>query len=160
MGKDELTVNVSDIRAVSPNYYITKIHPGKFVRGTFFGTKISLGRSFEQDLDGKIRIYEDRVKGWFLDHAKALAQNQNADFIVLMICTSYLEGSQQFKEGKSSNRDSGQMIKKALKFIFHIPKENDLILDKFVSEVRNGLFHDCMTRNFVSLNRASTIRYR
>ena len=140
-------------RAVSPNYYITPMNPKKFTKGTLFGNKVCFGKTFDQDLDGKIIIYEDRVKGWFLDHAKTLIKEQHADFVVLMICTSHLEGNQQFKEGQSSKIGSSEVIKRALKSIFSIPEEKDSILDLFVNEVRNGFFHEGMTRNFVSINR-------
>ena len=141
-------------RAISPNYFITPMHPNKFTKGTFFGDKVIFGRTFNQDLDGKVRIYEDRVRGWFLDHAKTLIKEQHADFVVLMICTSYLEGNQQFKEGKSSKiGESGETIKRALKSILPVPKEKEWVFDKFVSEVRHGLFHDGMTRELVSINR-------
>jgi len=140
-------------RSISPNYFITELHPDKFTKGTFFGNKVVFGQFFNQDLKGKIRIYEDRVKGWFLDHAKALLKENNADFVVLMICTSYLEGCQQFKEGSSSGGKSKEMIKRALKSLFHISEGQEDILDIFVNGARNGLFHDGITKERISINR-------
>lgn len=142
-------------RSISPNYFITELHPDKFTKGTFFGNKVIFGQIFNQDLKGKIRIYEDRVKGWFLDHAKTLLKEKHADFIVLMICTSYLEGYQQFKEGISSKGKSQEMIKRALTSIFPISKEQEFVLDAFVEGVRNGLFHDGMTKERISISRDS-----
>lgn len=152
--KEEFKIEQVNARVISPNYFITEINQDKFTKGAFFGDKVLFGKTFNQDLDGKIIVYEDRVNGWFLNHAKNLLKDKDADFIVLMICTSYLEGNQQFKEGKSSNNDSGETVKRALKSIFSFPKGYEWAIDKFVSEVRHGLFHDGMTRNFISLNRS------
>jgi len=144
---------IKGTRALSPRYYITPMNPGKFTHGILWGNKIALGKSFDQDLDGKIKIYEDVVNGWFLDHARRLIKEMHSDFVILMICTSYLEGNQQFKEGKSSDRRSNQTIRKALKSIFHIPRGHEPLLNLFIKNVRKGLFHDGMTRNKASLCR-------
>lgn len=147
-------INPSDIRAVSPNYFISHFYPNKFIKGsTYSGDRKLFRGGFDQDLDGKIRVYEDRIKGWFLDHAKTLIKEEHADFVVLMICTSYLEGNQQFREGRASTGDSGKTIKRALRLIFPVPEENRWIFDTFVEDVRQGLFHDGMTRNRVSISR-------
>jgi len=143
-----------DIISVSPNYFLTSIDLTKFFKGSYIeGNKIVLGKTFNQDIEGKIRVHEDRVKGWFLDYAKMLIKEKHADFVVLMICVSYLEGIQQFKEGKSSKRDSGESIKRALKTIFNIPKDKEWALDTFIKEARHGLFHDGMTKNNIVLSR-------
>lgn len=145
-----------DVISVSPNYFITSMNPSKFTKGAYFGNQIIFGKTFNQDLDGKIRIYEDRVRGWFFDFAKILLKEKHADFVVLMICTSYIEGNQQFREGKSSKTGkSGKIIKRALKTIFEIPKEKEWAIEKFVTEVRHGLFHDGMTRKDIVLSRVS-----
>lgn len=54
------------------------------------------------DLDTKIAIYADRVRGWFLDFGRRFTSEHNCGFIVLMIGVSYLEGNQQFRDGVSS----------------------------------------------------------
>jgi len=152
--KEDLKPKPIGVRAISPNYFITQMNPDKFTKGTYFGNKVIFGKTFDQDLNGKIRIYEDRVRGWFLDHAKTLIKEKHADFVVLMICASYLEGNQQFKEGKSSKiGETDEIIKRSLKSILTVPEEKEWVFDTFVSEVRHGLFHDGMTRNMVSLNR-------
>jgi len=139
---------------LSPKYAILSDSPNKYTKGqinldnmSFFGIK-----NIDRDLDGKILVYEDRVKGWFLNFAKMLTKEQDAGFIVLMICTSYLEGNQQFREGKISKRESSKMLRDSLKRIFKIGKENEPALTLFVEEVRHGLFHDGMTRNNVEIN--------
>ena len=144
------------IGAVSPNYAIFSDSPDKYTKGrvsfdnmNFFGIK-----KIDRDLNGKILVYEDRVKGWFLDFAKMLVKEHDAGFIVMMICTSYLEGNQQFREGKTSKRESSKMLINSLKRIFRVEENPAIIL--FVEEVRHGLFHDGMTRKNVEINSSTT----
>lgn len=95
------------------------------------------------DLDNKIKVYEDRQKTWFFDIADSLKNNSEAEFIILMIAVSYLESNQKFRNG--NERDgSSQRIRDSLQRI--IPTITPKIRDKFVGGVRNGLFHDGMTK--------------
>ena len=144
------------IGAVSPNYAISSDSPDKYTKGrisldnmNFFGIK-----KIDRDLDGKILVYEDRIKGWFLNFAKMLSKEHDAGFIVLMICTSYLEGNQQFREGKISKGSSSKMLINSLKRIFGVEENPALTL--FIEEVRHGLFHDGMTRKNVEINSSTT----
>lgn len=155
MEEKEKEIKKINAISISPNYFITEINPDKFTKGTFIGNKVVFGQTFDQNLKGKIIIYEDRVKGWFLDHARSLLKEKHADFVVLMICTSFLEGYQQFKEGISSKSQSQEMIKRALGSMFQISDKQKWVLDIFVEGVRNGLFHDGMTKERISLNRDS-----
>ena len=144
------------IGTVSPNYAVFSDSSDKYTKGrvsfdnmNFFGIK-----KIDRDLNGKILVYEDRVKGWFLDFAKMLVKEHDAGFIVMMICTSYLEGNQQFREGKTSKRESSKMLINSLKRIFRVEENPAIIL--FVEEVRHGLFHDGMTRKNVEINSSTT----
>ncbi len=104
------------------------------------------------NLDDKILIYERQVKGWFLDCAKKLSdENEDNDFIVLMICMSYIEGVIQYKKGMSSHRISPDMFIKSLKDIY--PNENytDNDLKRLYSESRCGLFHNGMVSSNIIL---------
>jgi len=133
--------------SISPNYYVNHSEfPNKIL--------VKLGKDsykiLENNIETKIAVYEDRMKGWFLDFARKLTKETNSEFIVLMICMNYLEGNQQFREGKtSSNRGSTKMLKKALKRIFLESSGEDI--DCLIDKVRHGLFHDGMTRRGVVL---------
>ena len=115
-------------------------------------------------LDTRILVYEDMVKTWFLQVAKYLCLknkvriNKNgefdtneAGFVILQIATSYIEGNQQYREGKSSNRNSMNMFRRGIKRIFNLKHKNNLI-DKLYEQVRCGLFHDGMTRKLVTID--------
>ena len=105
------------------------------------------------DLEVKIKVYEDRVIGWFLDFAKKLSnEERDAGFIVLHISIAYIEGNQQFREGKLSKGTSTANFIKGVRRIFdkaHVPEE---ILKKYYQQIRCGLFHDGITKRDVSIS--------
>lgn len=139
--------------SISPNYYVNhNKFPNKILTIKSSKKPYEIDKILENDIDTKIYVYEDRVRGWFLDFARKLTKEENSEFIVLMICINYLEGNQQFREGKtSSNRESTEMLKRALKRIFPENSEDDIIY--LIDKVRHGLFHDGMTR------RGAVLRY-
>lgn len=134
--------------SLSPNYY-----KKPDIQDKVFKIKESyeIDKVLEYDIDSKILIYEDRVNGWFLNFAEELTKKDNSEFVVLMICINYLEGNQQFREGKSSLNNSSETLKRALKRIF--PETEEETLDYLIDRVRHGLFHDGMTR------RGALLRY-
>ena len=150
--KSTKVIAVSPI-AVSPKYYISGTLPNKiFTFEQKSNGTANIEKVIDYDFDAKILVYEDRVRGWFLDFARKLSKEKHSGFILLMICVSYLEGNQQFREGKESRqRESGEMIKRAMQRMMKIPKEYEKVLDLFISEVRCGLFHDGMTRKHILL---------
>lgn len=138
------------ILALSPKYHKAYQKPNiVFTFNKKEDGSIEILDAFEEDFSGKVRIYEDRVKGWFLNFAKELSKRAHSGFVVLMLCVSYLEGNQQFREGKESKNQSGEMIKKAISRMMKIPKANEKLFDLFIKEVRCGLFHDGMTRKHI-----------
>ena len=100
----------------------------------------------DYDLNAKIKIYKDRIKGWSLDICEKLLDDPNSSLIILMICTAYLESNQQYRDGKISKGNSGEVIKKALRRRFIVPKDHEHLLDLFFDAIRCGLFHDAMIR--------------
>ncbi len=109
----------------------------------------------------KIKIYEDRVKGWFIDIATGLKNDNEAGFIILSIATAYVEGNQQFREGKLSKNKSRKFFVNGMKRIFHEESVPELILNDYYAQIRCGLFHDGMTgRNVViSSNFSEPLRH-
>ena len=101
------------------------------------------------DIDSKILVYEDRQKTWFFDVAESLKSNNEAGFVILMISIAYLESSQKYIEGKKGK--SGEYIRKALARVFgsSLGKDEEKM---FVDGVRNGLFHDGITKKGIFLN--------
>lgn len=142
--------NKTEIGSISPNYYVNNEFPNKVFTIRIENELYVPDRILNYNTETKILIYEDRVKGCFLDLARKLTKEQNSELIVLMICINYLEENQQFREGKSSDRySSSNFLKRALKRIFS--KIQDDVLDIFLNKVRHGLFHDAMIRKGVIL---------
>ena len=94
------------------------------------------------DAKTKIAIYEDRVNGWFLDVGDSLQSNSNAEFVILQIAISYIEGNQQLRDGNSSEGRSKGCFVNAMKRIFALEDLADEDARTLYEEVRCGLFHD------------------
>ena len=110
------TLSGKGIGSLSPNYYVSPAFPNKILTIKNEKEPYEIDKIFENNTETKISIYEDRVKGWFLNFARELTKEKNSEFVVLMICVNYLEGNQQFREGRTSlERESTKMLKKALK---------------------------------------------
>ena len=139
------------LSSISPNYYVyNEKFPNKIINIVPHGEKYEVKEVLDKTIDTKILVYEDRVTGWFLDFAKKLAKKENSEFVVMMICMNYLEGKQQFVDGKKSNKgESTKVLKKALVSIFPNTDEKDI--DFLIYGVRHGLFHDGMTKRGILL---------
>ncbi|MBN1618486.1 hypothetical protein JW887_04035 [Candidatus Dojkabacteria bacterium] len=103
------------------------------------------------NIDDKITIYERQVQKWFLDIAQDLKRNDNAGFAILMIATSYVESIQQTYEGQPSTHASKACFLRGFRRIFD-PNSHDNDIRSFYDQVRNGLFHDGMTKDKVIIN--------
>jgi hypothetical protein len=100
----------------------------------------------------KIKIYENQVNGWFLDRATRFLRGEKNGFIVLMICISYLEGVEQYRQGRSSHRNSRNFFIQAVERIYP-GKFATPDLERLYSEVRCGLFHNGMVNGDVIINK-------
>jgi len=103
-------------------------------------------------LDDKIKIYERQVKGWFLDRATTLINLPDSNFIVVMICLSYLEGVEQYRTGLSSNGHSRLFFRNSINRIFPTHNFTDRQLDDLYREARCGLFHSGMVNGKIILS--------
>lgn len=102
-------------------------------------------------IDDKIKIYERQVKEWFLNRASRVLKGKDNGFIVLMISISYIEGVQQYINGRPSNGNSRVVFKQGLNRIFSLNVDNTK-LNNFYSQVRCGLFHNGMSGNQVIIS--------
>ena len=133
--------------------YIAPDILGKYENGRYFAIdeKNNNSELDPNNINDKITIYERQVRGWFLDRATRLVKGNYNGFIVLMICMSYLEGVEQYRQGRSSNNDSNNTFRRALHRIY--PNQyNDNDLRNLYRESRVGLFHDGMVRGNVIIN--------
>ncbi len=106
-----------------------------------------------RNISHKIDIYERQVKDWFLNPAINLSKykNKNKGFIVLMICLSYLEGIEQYRQGQNSNGSSRRFFISAMERLYpNIFTENQL--GDFYAQARCGLFHNGMVRGKIIIN--------
>lgn len=96
------------------------------------------------EIGTKIRIYEDRVNGWFFDHAHAAGDGSG--YVVLQIAVSQVEGLEQFRQGKSTPRGkAGEWFKRSLCRIPNLGTTNADAITTFYTAVRCGLFHTGFT---------------
>jgi hypothetical protein len=101
----------------------------------------------DTDYSAKVDVYEDRVMFWFLDVAKAHVANGSApgDYVALSIALAYIEGVEQYRQGKPTPRaKSGEWFKAGARRVF--PLADAEAVDKLWDAARNGLFHDGFTR--------------
>jgi hypothetical protein len=100
------------------------------------------------DIVDKISIYERQVREWFLLPGRRLLAGNNNGFIILMICLSYIEGIEQYRVGRNSNRHSLDFFVRSMNKIFGEVYSRDNLIDLY-SEARCGLFHNGMTKGKV-----------
>lgn len=130
---------------ISKNYYVinNKIYDKRNAQ-----TSLNLN-----DIKTKIKIYEDRVNSWFLEIAEKLKSDSETSFVILSIAIAYVEGNQQFREGKMSENNSKKFFIKGLRRIFDKETVPDDILKGYYKQIRCGLFHDGMTGSNVIVSR-------
>jgi hypothetical protein len=101
------------------------------------------------NIDDKITIYERQVKDWFLNIGQELSNNNDTGFVGLMICLAYIEGVEQYRNGKSSNGQSKKFFVAGLKRIFETYDICSKNIEQFYKDTRCGLFHNGMSNNLV-----------
>jgi hypothetical protein len=105
----------------------------------------------------KINIFSDRVNGWQIGIAKQIIHSQipNSDFAILKILVSYFEMIAKYYEGYTGTYKSREFFKKGLILTFpelsNEPEnlKQDNLLDNFYDFVRNCLYHNGFTNQYV-----------
>ena len=110
----------------------------------------------------RVAIYEDQVRGWFLDQARILEKcSDHGAFVLLLVALSYVEGHAIFYRGQDSNRQSPIFFRDAFKAIFPPISDSPELVDQAITElyhqVRCGLFHTGMIRKKVILDGAFSL---
>ena len=101
----------------------------------------------DSDYAAKVDVYEDRVLFWFLNVARAHVANGSApgDYVALSIALAYIEGVEQYRQGKPTPRgDSGRWFKAGVLRAFPVATED--AVNRLWDAARCGLFHDGFTR--------------
>ncbi len=116
-----------------------------------------------QNIDDKILIYERQVKEWFIKPAELLLETlgeAGSAFIILSVCLSYLEGIQQYIEGKDSKRESKEFFTKSFQRVYATAGLDDRAVRDVYDEARCGLFYDGMTRSRIVYNLKQNVSFR
>ena len=101
----------------------------------------------------KVRVYESRVREWFLNIAQdSVHQGESpADYLALSISLAYIEGIEQYRQGQSTpNGKSRKWFMESAIRIF--PAASPEALQRLWNDCRCGLFHSGFTdgRTYVS----------
>lgn len=99
--------------------------------------------SKEDDWQRAIDIFEDRIRGRFLDLVEIIKKRTYAGFAVLALDCLLMETLQQFYEGKpcTPDRESGEYFRR---FLTKTSFENNFDNKKakfFYKHIRNGILH-------------------
>jgi hypothetical protein len=116
-----------------------------------------------QNINDKILIYERQVKEWFIKPAELLLETlgeAGSAFIILSVCLSYLEGIQQYIEGKSSTQKSKDFFIKSFQRVYATAGLDEKAVRDVYDEARCGLFHDGMTRSRIVYNLNQDVSFR
>ncbi len=110
-----------------------------------------------RSIDGKIDIYERQVEGWFLEPARKLLRKngiKNSSFILLLIGTSYIEGTELYRTGVPLDNTNGNIFIQGMQRIFNLRRDEAGML---YSQLRGGLFHNGMTREMIIVSSSNSI---
>ena len=106
----------------------------------------------DKHIEDKIYIFEKQVKGWFLDRASKLGEQEDDGFVILMIATAYIEEIEQYRTGQSSEGNSCSFFTDGIKRIFDIDSRYDERISNLYKELRCGLFHNGMTGPYIRIH--------
>lgn len=101
----------------------------------------------DSDYTAKVDVYEDRVKGWFLDVVEPHVSSGSTpgDYIAVMVALGYIEGVEQYRKGGLTPRfKSAEWFETSARRIF--PEVSDDAIKRLWTDVRNGMFHDGFTK--------------
>jgi hypothetical protein len=109
------------------------------------------------NIETAITIYEDQVRGWFLDHATNLEKSSDhVGLVTLLIVLSYIEGHAIFYRGEDSKKNSKKFFRESFIAVFGLSdnRVRDAAVDHLYQQMRCGLFHTGMTRERVRISNA------
>lgn len=126
---------------------IHKISPG------FDSSKLN-NATFEDKVD----VFEDRMKGWMLDWADHLNQQEHAGFAVLHLALSYFESIAIFLKGEESmNRRSTDLFKFSFYEVFEEDcnkwgsARSEKVARLMYKQGRCGFYHSGMAKKEIGL---------
>lgn len=119
-------------------------------------------------LDVKIAVFEEQMRGWILNHARALTVDQNAGYAILILATTYFEPLASYVQGVDSKGKTKEFFRFGFLHVFEelepqvrqsgvkdVSKVVQEIADECYVELRCGLFHEAMAKNKVAIYRGN-----
>ncbi len=133
---------MSDVQYLSPNYRADQVDLTKF--------------------DDRVRVYEDQIRGWFLEPTKALLPVPNSAFAVLHILMGYFEHHAIYRYGASSEGKSKEFFRRGFTAVFpkahqsepagpDLQAVSEWLAEAMYSDARCGLFHEWMARQRIAV---------
>lgn len=101
----------------------------------------------------RIRLLDERVRGWILEPARALEKaDQHSGYALLNLVLPYFEMIAQCEAGTTSERKSGPFFSAGLRTVLGAKCPDDRFLRAFYAAARCGCFHDGLAREDVVLS--------
>jgi len=120
---------------ISPKYTVEKISPGT--------------------LTDWIDVWEDRLWGWWLEHAHRVRGDRNAGFLIVHLAVGIIETFEVAWKGEDSENRSREFFRDGFLRIFALPPDSTLtpgdVADLIYTAVRCGLTHTAMLKGPVFL---------
>ena len=84
--------------------------------------------------DARLDVFADRVQTWFLDCATRLVGQYDfaGDYVALSVGLAYIEGVQQYREGKETKKGAGKRFCASARRIF--PEASDKEINRCVPD--------------------------
>lgn len=98
-----------------------------------------------------IDIFEDQLRTWLFEQARAISPNQHSGPAILALITPYFEVVSSYLQGQASKGAETAFLRNGLKEVF--VSVDSIACEKYVTEVRHGFAHEAMFRRVI-LHRA------
>lgn len=107
-------------------------------------------------IDKKLAVFEDRIRYWLIDQAKALASRPHGGMAALVVSFVYFELYAMYYRGEDSNRKSQEFFVSGFCSVFRLEGtktgEAKRIAEAMWDRVRCGLYHFGVVKPGVALD--------
>lgn len=124
---------------------------------TFISPRYSAEKLENPSYEDLVDIFEDRMRGWFLEPLHSLLQSGH-DIAAMSLMMGYFEGIEIYFRGQDSKGKSREFFIAGFLRLFPMKYDNPLALENIVGtiyeQMRCGFAHDGIFRSHVYLSRA------
>jgi hypothetical protein len=129
--------------------------------------KYTIEKLRAQRVEDSIDVYEDRVNGWLLNHARSLAERPHSEYAVLALLIGYFEPHASYLLGQDSRNKSKKCFREGFLDVFpgaesHTagmsmpPNFRENLADALYEEARCGVSHEGLIRRRILLSYRTT----